>query len=59
MPDKLKKQGRQMAMGKSEGRIVPLKPGNSGGGKEPDFWRVPGRDQQSGDWLLPINSIED
>ena len=33
MPDKLKKQGRQMATGKSEGRIVPLKPGNSGGGK--------------------------
>ena len=39
--------------------VVPLMPGNSGGGKEPDFWRVPGRDQQSGDWLLPINSIED
>jgi hypothetical protein len=33
MPDKLKKQGRQMATGKSEGRVVPLKPGNSGGGK--------------------------
>ncbi len=39
--------------------VLPLMPGNSGGGKEPDFWRVPGRDQQSGDWLLPINSIED
>ena len=38
-------------------RLVLLwKPGNSGGGKEPDFWRVPGRDQQSGDWLMPINS---
>ena len=33
MPAKLKKQGRQLATGKSEGRIVPLKPGNSGGGK--------------------------
>ena len=33
MPDKLKKQGRQMATGKSEGCIVPAKPGNSGGGK--------------------------
>ena len=33
-------------------RLVLLwKPGNAGGGKEPDFWRVPGRDQQSGDWL--------
>jgi hypothetical protein len=33
-------------------RLVRLmKPGNAGGGKEPDFWRVPGRDQQSGDWL--------
>jgi hypothetical protein len=34
-------------------RLVVLnKPGNAGGGKEPDFWRVTGRDQQSGDWLL-------
>jgi len=33
MPDKPKRQGRQMATGKSEGRIVPMKPGNSGGGK--------------------------
>ena len=33
-------------------RLVLLwKPGNAGGGKGPDFWRVPGRDQQSGDWL--------
>ena len=33
-------------------RLVLLwKPGTSGGGKEPDFWRIPGRDQQSGDWL--------
>ena len=31
--------------------VVLLKPGNAGGGKEPDFWRVSGRDQQSGDWL--------
>ena len=31
--------------------VVLLKPGNAGGGKEPDFWRVAGRDQQSGDWL--------
>ena len=33
-------------------RLVLLKkPGNAGGGKEPDFWHVTGRDQQSGDWL--------
>ena len=31
--------------------VVLLKPGNAGGGKGPDFWRVTGRDQQSGDWL--------
>ena len=31
--------------------IVLKKAGNAGGGKEPDFWRVAGRDQQSGDWL--------
>lgn len=33
MPDKPERRGRQMAAGKSEGCIVPLKPGNSGGGK--------------------------
>ena len=31
--------------------VVLKKPGNAGGGKELDFWRVTGRDQQSGDWL--------
>ena len=31
--------------------VLLLKPGNAGGGKGPDFWRVSGRDQQSGDWL--------
>ena len=31
--------------------VVLMTPGNAGRGKEPDFWRVPGRDQQSGDWL--------
>ena len=31
--------------------VVLKKPGNAGGGKGPDFWRVSGRDQQSGDWL--------
>jgi len=31
--------------------VLLMKPGNAGGGKEPDFWRVPGRDQESGDWL--------
>ncbi len=35
--------------------VLPLMPGNSGGGKEPDFWRVTGRDQESGDWHLRIN----
>jgi hypothetical protein len=31
--------------------VLLMKPGNAGGGKEPDFWRVPGRDQESGHWL--------
>ena len=31
--------------------VLLMKPGNAGGGKEPDFWRVTGRDQESGDWL--------
>ncbi len=47
------------SFGVADRLVLLMKPGNSGGGKEPDFWRVPGRDQQSGDWLLPINSIED
>jgi len=33
MPYKLKKQGKQTAIGKSDRCIVPTKPGNSGGGK--------------------------
>ncbi len=39
--------------------VLLMKPGNAGGGKEPDFWHVTGRDQQSGDWHLPINSVKD
>ena len=31
--------------------VVLMTPGNAGRGKEPDFWRVPGRVQQPGDWL--------
>ena len=30
--------------------VLLMKPGNAGGGKEPDFWHVTGRDQESGDW---------
>ena len=33
--------------------VLLMKPGNAGGGKEPDFWRVTGRDQESGDWRSP------
>ena len=32
-PDKLKKQGKQMTVRESDRCIVPVKPGNSGGGK--------------------------
>ena len=39
--------------------VLLMKPGNAGRGKEPDFWPVTGRDQQSGDWHLPSNSIKD
>ncbi len=31
--------------------VLPLMPGNAGGGKGPDFRRVTRRDQESGDWL--------
>ena len=47
------------SFGVADRLVVLMTPGNAGRGKEPDFWRVPGRDQQSGDWLLPINSIKD
>ena len=30
--------------------VVLLMPGNAGGGKGPDFCRVTGSDQESGDW---------
>ncbi len=38
--------------------VVLMKPGHAGGGKEPDFWHVSGRDQESGDWQTPINSVK-
>ena len=33
MRDKLRRRGTQMAKGKSDPPIVPMKPGNAGGGK--------------------------
>ncbi len=39
------------SLGVADRLVVVLTPGNAGLAKEPDFWRVPGRDQQSGDWL--------
>ena len=46
------------SFGVADRPVLLMKPGNAGGGKEPDFWRVTGRDQESGDWPVPINSIE-
>ena len=39
--------------------VLPLIPGNSGGGKGPDFWRVTGRDQESGDWHCLSTPLSD
>ncbi len=39
------------SFGVADRLVVLMTPGNAGRGKEPDFWRVTGRDQQSGDWL--------
>ena len=39
------------SFGVADRLVVLMTPGNAGRGKEPDFWRVPGRDQQPGDWL--------
>jgi hypothetical protein len=38
------------SLGVADRFVLLMKPGNAGGGKEPDFWRVTGRDQESGDW---------
>ncbi len=39
--------------------VLPLKLGNSGGGKGPDFWCVTGRDQESGDWHCLLTPLRD
>ena len=39
------------SFGVADRLVLLMKPGNAGGGKEPDFWRVTGRDQRPGDWL--------
>ena len=39
------------SFGVADRLVLLMRPGHAGGGKEPDFWRVPGRDQQLGDWL--------
>jgi hypothetical protein len=43
----------------SDGAIVPMKPGNAGGGKDPDFWNAfeDGEDRVIGD--EPGNTDED
>ena len=38
------------AEGVAEGLIVPGKPGNAGGGKEPWFWGADEAARDSGDW---------
>jgi hypothetical protein len=37
---------------------LPLMSGCAGGGKDPEFWRVIGSDQESRNWDRPINSIQ-
>jgi hypothetical protein len=43
----------------SDGAVVPMKPGNAGGGKDPDFWNAfeDGEDRVIGD--EPGNTDED
>ena len=38
----------------SDGVVVPLKPGNAGGGKDPDFWCVCRRRRGSVTWREPV-----
>ncbi len=39
--------------------VLLMKPGNAGGGKEPDFWRVSWKRPTVRRLALPINSIKD
>ena len=39
--------------------VLLMKPRNAGGRKEPDFWRVTGRDQESGDWRSLLTPLSD
>ena len=45
------REGQAGRCGKSERFVVPLKPGNAGGGKDPDFWNAfeDGEDRVIGD----------
>jgi hypothetical protein len=56
MPDKLNRQGRQTTDRESEGCIVPLKPGNSGGGKAAERLSYVGQGiDQTQSWTLDDN----
>ena len=47
--------GRGPALRRAPSDPTPWKPGNAGGGKEPHFGRVVGKDNGHGDWLRPRN----
>ena len=44
--------------GVADGLVLLMRPGNAGGGKEPDFWRVSWKRPTVRRLALPINSIK-
>src|SRR5262249_9107454 len=52
------REGQAGPLGVAEGFVVPGKPGNAGGGKEPQFKAHGRRSREPGDWREPSNSIQ-
>ena len=52
------REGQAGPPGVAERPVVPVRPGNSGGGKGPQFKVDVRSDRQPGDWREPITSTE-
>lgn len=49
------REGQAGPLGVADGYVVPGKPGNSGGGKGPEFKEVARRGKGQGEWRKPVN----
>ena len=50
------REGQAGPLGVAEGFVVPMRPGNAGGGKGPQFQAPGRRSREPGDWRKPANS---